>query len=55
MDVITTAIPEPATYQNVLDHYTKLLRDNPRIKLLLLTHISHRTQGVDLGNFPHGR
>jgi len=43
VDVITTAIPEPATYQNVIDHYTKLLSDNPRIKLLLLTHISHRT------------
>lgn len=43
VDVITTAIPEPARYQNVIDHYTKLLSDNPRIKLLLLTHISHRT------------
>ena len=43
VDVIATAIPEPATYQKVIDHYTKLLRDNPRITLLLLTHISHRT------------
>ena len=27
----------------MIDHYTKLLRGNPRITLLLLTHISHRT------------
>lgn len=43
VEVIRTAIPEPATRQGVLDHYDRLLADNPRIKLLLLTHVSHRT------------
>jgi isopenicillin-N epimerase len=36
-------IPEPATRQSVLDAYEQALRDNPRARLLLLTHISHRT------------
>ncbi len=43
VEVIRTAIPEPATRQGVLDHYTRLLSDNPKIKLLLLTQVSHRT------------
>lgn len=43
VEVIRTAIPEPATRQKVLDHYEQLLFDNPKIKLLLLTHVSHRT------------
>lgn len=36
-------IPEPATRQSVLDTYEQALRDHPRARLLLLTHISHRT------------
>ncbi|NGZ86272.1 aminotransferase class V-fold PLP-dependent enzyme [Duganella aceris] len=36
-------IPEPATRQSVLDTYEQALRDNPRARLLLLTHITHRT------------
>jgi selenocysteine lyase/cysteine desulfurase len=36
-------IPEPATRQAVLDVYEKALAANPRARLLLLTHISHRT------------
>jgi isopenicillin-N epimerase len=36
-------IPEPATRQNVIDAYEAALRLHPRTKLLLLTHISHRT------------
>ena len=36
-------IPEPATRQAVLDAYEQALRDHPRVRLLLLTHISHRT------------
>ncbi len=43
VEVIRTAIPEPATRQSVLDYYERLLTDNPKIKLLLLTHVSHRT------------
>lgn len=36
-------IPEPATRQAVLDAYDAALKANPKTKLLLLTHISHRT------------
>ncbi len=43
VDVVRFAIPEPATRQAVLDAYAKLLADNPRARLLLLTHVSHRT------------
>ncbi|WNJ91162.1 aminotransferase class V-fold PLP-dependent enzyme [Bosea sp. 685] len=36
-------IPEPATRQAVLDAYDAALKANPKTRLLLLTHISHRT------------
>ena len=39
--VVTT--PEPATRQGVLDVYEQALKAHPRTRLLLLTHISHRT------------
>lgn len=41
--VVKGSVPEPATYENVLAYYEKLLNDNPKAKLLLLTHVSHRT------------
>ncbi len=41
--VVKGAIPEPATYDAVLAYYDRFLRDNPRAKLLLTTHVSHRT------------
>lgn len=41
--VATVRIPEPATRQAVLDTYEQALRQHPRARLLLLTHISHRT------------
>jgi selenocysteine lyase/cysteine desulfurase len=43
VDVVKFAIPEPATRQAVLDAYDAALKANPKTKLLLLTHISHRT------------
>lgn len=43
VDVIKIALPEPATRQAVLDAYDQALKANPKTKLLLLTHISHRT------------
>lgn len=43
VDVVRFAIPEPATRANVLDAYAKVLADNPKARLLLLTHLSHRT------------
>ncbi len=42
-DVVMVEVPEPATYQNVIDAYEQALRRHPRTRLLLLTHISHRT------------
>ncbi|WP_420174752.1 aminotransferase class V-fold PLP-dependent enzyme [Luteococcus sp. OSA5] len=42
-EVVKRAIPEPATHENVLDFYRTFLKDHPRAKLLLITHLSHRT------------
>lgn len=43
VEVVKFALPEPATRQAVLDAYAQVLAANPRARLLLLTHISHRT------------
>lgn len=40
--LVRLAIPEPHTPANVLGAYEKVLRDTPRAKLLLLTHVSNR-------------
>ncbi|WP_246788612.1 aminotransferase class V-fold PLP-dependent enzyme [Bradyrhizobium sp. CCBAU 53421] len=37
------AIPEPTTRASVLDTYRKVLDETPTARLLLLTHLSHRT------------
>lgn len=41
--VVTINMPEPATKQGILDAYAAAFVANPKTKLLLLTHISHRT------------
>ncbi|WP_342359499.1 aminotransferase class V-fold PLP-dependent enzyme [Terrarubrum flagellatum] len=43
VELVKFAIPEPATRANVLAAYEEQLRRHPTTKLLLLTHISHRT------------
>ncbi len=43
VDVVGINIPEPAAYQSILDAYQKALDDNPKCKLLLLTHVSNRS------------
>jgi selenocysteine lyase/cysteine desulfurase len=43
VDVVKFDIPEPATRQAVLDAYARALETNPKTRLLLLTHVSHRT------------
>ena len=43
VDVVRFAIPEPATRANVLEAYDRILRDTPKAKLLLVTHLSNRT------------
>jgi selenocysteine lyase/cysteine desulfurase len=42
VEVVRLALPEPATQANVLSAYAQVLQDNPRAKLLLLTHLSNR-------------
>lgn len=42
-EVVTVTVPEPATRENVIAAYADALRRHPRTRLLLLTHISHRT------------
>lgn len=41
--VVELSIPEPADHAGLVDFYRKALDDNPKVRLLLLTHISHRT------------
>lgn len=42
-EVVAINMPEPATRQGVLDAYAAAFAANPKTRLLLLTHISHRT------------
>jgi len=43
VQVVRIALPEPATHQNVIDAYAQAFAANPKIRLVLLTHLSHRT------------
>lgn len=43
VNVVRFAIPEPATREAVLETYRQQLAAQPRARLLLLTHLSHRT------------
>lgn len=43
VEVKTFAIPEPATKETVLETYRTVFEQTPKAKLLLLTHLSHRT------------
>lgn len=43
VDVVKIALPEPATWQGLIDAYAQAFDANPKIKLVLLTHLSHRT------------
>jgi isopenicillin-N epimerase len=36
-------LPEPATYQGVIDAYAAALKAHPEVRMMLLTHVSHRT------------
>ncbi len=41
--VVKIDLPEPATRQGLIDAYERALRANPDVRLMLLTHLSHRT------------
>ncbi|MBT6330782.1 MAG: aminotransferase class V-fold PLP-dependent enzyme, partial [Kordiimonadaceae bacterium] len=43
VNVVDIAVPEPASYQNMIDAYEKALNDHPKCKMILLTHVSNRT------------
>lgn len=43
VEVVKIALPEPATHQGLIDTYAAALDAHPRVRLILLTHISHRT------------
>jgi selenocysteine lyase/cysteine desulfurase len=42
VDVLTINLPQPATYQTLIDAYDQALKANPKVRLMLLTHICHR-------------
>jgi selenocysteine lyase/cysteine desulfurase len=42
-EVVKITLPEPATHQGLIDTYARALEQHPRTRLLLLTHLSHRT------------
>lgn len=41
--LVRISLPEPATHASVLAAYEAAFADNPDLRLVLLTHISHRT------------
>lgn len=43
VDVVRIALPEPATWQGLIDTYARAFDANPKVRLVLLTHLSHRT------------
>lgn len=42
VEVVSIAMPEPATYEAVVDSYAQAMARYPRLKLMLLTHVNHR-------------
>ncbi len=43
VSVVRIVLPQPATRQSLIDAYAAAMAANPRLKLILLTHLSHRT------------
>jgi selenocysteine lyase/cysteine desulfurase len=43
VEIVKISLPEPATYQGLIDTYAAALDAHPRVRLILLTHASHRT------------
>ncbi len=41
--VVQITIPEPASHAAILDLYARAFADTPRLKLALVTHVTHRT------------
>jgi hypothetical protein len=43
VEVATLAMPVPATTANILAAYQEVLKKTPSAKMMLVTHLSHRT------------
>ncbi|GAA0301178.1 aminotransferase class V-fold PLP-dependent enzyme [Sphingomonas oligophenolica] len=43
VSLVRITLPEPATYQGLIDAYAAALDAHPNVRLLLLTHLGHRT------------
>lgn len=43
VEVVRIALPEPASHQGLIDAYAAALSANPRVRLVLLTHLGHRS------------
>ncbi|MGK5077941.1 aminotransferase class V-fold PLP-dependent enzyme [Janthinobacterium sp. HLX7-2] len=41
-EVVSIAIPEPFTHDNVIAAYVAAMERHPKLKLMLLTHVNHR-------------
>lgn len=41
--VIKISLPEPATRQGIIDVYAAAFAEHPELRMVLLTHVSHRT------------
>ena len=42
VEVITIAMPEPATHQSLIDSYAQAMARHPKLRMVLLTHVNHR-------------
>lgn len=42
VDVIRIDLPQPATWQTLIDAYDQALRAHPNVRMMLLTHLCHR-------------
>ncbi len=42
VEVVTIALPQPATFQGLIDAYDQALKAHPHVRMMLLTHLSHR-------------
>lgn len=42
VDVVEIALPEPATRQGIVDAYARAFERHPRLRMMLLTQVSHR-------------
>jgi isopenicillin-N epimerase len=43
VEVVRIVLPEPASWQGLIDAYAAALDAHPKVRLILLTHLSHRT------------